>query len=71
MFSWTPSNVRYMWNQACEKVGIGIGDNNTNRRLYHLHSLRKSFRTKIGLDLAVTHALMGHAEYLDDAYLRL
>jgi len=46
-------------------------DKVTGRRVYHLHSLRKFFRTKIGLDLDVTHALMGHTEYLDDAYLRL
>ena len=71
MFPWTTSNARYMWNQACDKAGIGTRDNSTNRRIYHLHSLRKFFRTKIGLDVDVTHALMGHTEYLDDAYLRL
>jgi len=59
-----------MWNQACDKAGIGTKDNNTERRIIHIHSLRKFFRSKIGLDLDVTHALMGHSEYLDEAYLR-
>jgi len=60
-----------MWNMACEKAGLDFRDNRTKRRIYHLHSLRKFFRTKIGLDLDITHALMGHTQYLDDAYLRL
>jgi len=60
-----------MWNRACDKADVGIKDKRTNRRIHHIHSLRKFFRTKIGLDLDVTYALMGHAEYLDDCYLRL
>lgn len=71
MFPWSTDTARYMWNMACDKAGLGSRDKKTNRRIYHLHSLRKFFRTKIGLDLDITHALMGHAEYLDDAYLRL
>jgi integrase len=71
MFPWDSNTARFMWNTACDKAGLGIRDNNTGRRVYHLHSLRKFFRTKVGLDLDVTHALMGHAEYLDAAYLRL
>lgn len=71
MFPWNTDSARYMWNKACKKAALNIRDSRTNRRIYHLHSLRKFFRTKIGLDLDVTHALMGHAEYLDDAYLRL
>lgn len=71
MFPWTDNTARFMWNMACDKAGLGARDSNTSRRVYHLHSLRKFFRTKIGLDVDVTHALMGHAEYLDAAYLRL
>jgi len=71
MFPWDSNTARFMWNTACEKAGLGARDSNTGRRIYHLHSLRKFFRTKIGLDLDITHALMGHAEYLDASYLRL
>lgn len=71
MFPWTSTTARFMWNMACDKAGLDMRDPVTGRRVYHLHSLRKFFRTKIGLDLDVTHALMGHTEYLDDAYLRL
>ena len=71
MFPWDSNTARFMWNRACDKAGLGMRDNHTNRRVYHLHSLRKFFRTKVGLDVDITHALMGHTEYLDDAYLRL
>ena len=71
VFSWGKSTSQFMWNMACDKAGIGTKDKRTGRRIYHIHSLRKFFRTKIGLDLDVTHALMGHTEYLDDSYLRL
>jgi len=70
VFGWSVYTARFMWNQACDKAGIGTKDNNTERRIIHIHSLRKFFRSKIGLDLDVTHALMGHSEYLDEAYLR-
>lgn len=71
MFPWDDNTSRFMWNMACDKAGLGMRDNHTGRRIYHLHSLRKFFRTKIGLDEDITHALMGHARYLDEAYLRL
>ena len=71
VFSFSDSTASLMWNRACDKADVGIKDKRTDRRIYHLHSLRKFFRTKIGLDLDVTRALMGHAEYLDDSYLRL
>ena len=70
VFGWSVYTARFMWNTACDKAGIGKKDNNTSRRIYHLHTLRKFFRTQIGLDLDVIHALMGHVEYLDEAYLR-
>ena len=71
VFAWNAASARFMWNLACDKAGYGDRDKRTDRRIYHLHSLRKFFRTKIGLDLDVIHALMGHTEYLDKAYLRL
>ena len=71
MFPWNTNTARFMWNLACDKAELGAIDVKTGRRILHLHSLRKFFRTKIGLDLDTTNALMGHSEYLDDAYLRL
>ena len=56
---------------ATEKASLDTRDNTTQRRVLHLHSLRKFFRSNIGLDVSVTHALMGHVEYLDESYLRL
>lgn len=70
VFGWSVYTARFMWNTACDKAGIGKKDNNTSRRIYHLHTLRKFFRTQIGLDIDVIHALMGHVEYLDESYLR-
>jgi len=71
MFPFSESTAMWMFNTACDKAGLGKRDNGTNRRLLHFHSLRKFFRTKIGLDLDITNALLGHTEYLDRSYLRL
>jgi integrase len=71
VFPLNPNTVRWMWNHACDKAGLGIKDKRTGRRVYHIHSLRKYFRTKIGLDLDIVSALMGHVEGLDKSYVRL
>jgi integrase len=70
VFSFTHNTAKDLWNRATDKAGLGVRDKRTGRRVYHIHSLRKFFRTKIGLDLDMTHALMGHVEYLDESYLR-
>jgi len=71
VFPWTPHTARFMWSLACDKAGAGTKDKQTDRRIYHLHSLRKFFRSNSGLGADIVNALMGHSEYLDDAYLRL
>ncbi len=71
VFPFTHNTSKDLWNRASDKAGLGTRDKRTGRRIYHLHTLRKFFRTKIGLDLDITNALMGHSEYLDAAYLRL
>ena len=71
VFPFSYKTAHYMWNRACDKAGCNERDDRTNRRVYHIHCLRKFFRSNVGLDLDVVHALMGHVEYLDDAYLRL
>ena len=70
VFAFSGSTALSMWNRACDKAGLDIKDKRTKRRIYHIHSLRKLFRTKIGLELDMTHALMGHTKYLDESYLR-
>ncbi len=70
VFGWSTSTARDMWNRAIRKANLDEKDKVTLRRVYHIHSLRKFFRTQIGLDLDTTHALMGHAEYLDSSYVR-
>jgi len=60
-----------MFYTATNKAGLDQKDRRTNRRLIHIHSLRKFFRSNIGLDIDITHALMGHSGYLDEAYVRL
>jgi len=71
VFPWTPHTARFMWSLACDKAGAGAKDKQTDRRIYHLHSLRKFFRSNSGLGVDITNALMGHSEYLDSSYLRL
>jgi len=71
VFPWTSNTARFMWSLACDKSEVGIKDKKTNRRIYHLHSLRKFFRSNSGLGVDITNALMGHSEYLDSSYLRL
>ena len=71
VFDWTVGTATYTWNRAIEKADLDDTDDVTSRRVYHLHGLRKFFRTKIGLDLDIIHALMGHLQYLDESYLRL
>ena len=70
LFPWSHNTACFMWNRSCDKAGIGTKDKKTGRRVYHLHSLSKFFRSCVGLQLDITHALMGHVEYLDDSYLR-
>jgi integrase len=60
-----------MFYNATSKAGLSQKDRRTNRHLIHIHSIRKFFRSNVGLDTDITHALMGHSGYLDEAYVRL
>lgn len=57
--------------EALRRAGLDERDPRTGRRLIHIHSTRKFFRSNCGLPDALTHALMGHRGYLDRSYLRL
>lgn len=63
--------ISEVWLPALNKVGLGQKDPVTGIRILHIHTLRKRFRTRMGLDTDLTHALMGHRGYLDAAYVRL
>jgi len=68
VFGFTPANFSCMWHTALKKAGLEQRDPTTNFRIYHVHTLRKFFRTRMGLanvsDLVV-HAWMGHKAYLN------
>ena len=70
IFPFSHPTASMMLYGALDKAGLAQRDHRTGRRVYHIHSLRKFFRTQIGLDLDTTNALMGHSQYLDSAYLR-
>jgi len=63
------------YQMALKKAGLDQRDPNTKLRIrkYHIHTLRKFFRTQMGdagMPDMITHALMGHKAYLSKAYDR-
>ena len=76
VFPMTENHIRIMWNNLLKKAELDERDQNTKMqyRRYHLHTLRKYFRTYLAPAISggsdVVHALMGHEEYLDAAYQR-
>ena len=67
----TPQTAEAMLWNALKKAGLDERDSRTGRRLIHIHSTRKFFRSNCGLPDALVHALMGHEGYLDQSYLRM
>lgn len=78
VFNYTDKNFRRRYNLILKKVDAGNKppvydrrDPSTKRRIriYHVHTLRKFFRTSMGMggvpDMLV-HAWMGHNAYLDE-----
>ncbi len=63
-------NVRKRWNRALKKAGLDDKDRKTGRRYYHLHTLRKYFRTRLSLEKEIVEMLLGHESELDRAYNR-
>ena len=66
----TPQTAEAMLWDCLRKAGLDERDPTTGRRLIHVHSTRKFFRSNCGLPDALVHALMGHEGYLDNSYLR-
>jgi len=71
VFGITPATARGIFDRAVANADLEKRDPSTKRRVIHIHSLRKFFRSNIGLDRDLIDALMGHREYLDAAYKRL
>jgi integrase len=59
VFPWNSYTARFMFNLSCDKSGINNLDHQTNRRVIHIQSLRKFFRSNSGLGADIVHALMG------------
>ncbi len=59
-----------IWNYAIKKAGLEEFDSSTNRRIIHIHCLRKLFATRTSLTMPreMTEALLGHSEGLDEVY---
>jgi len=68
IFPFTYNNAKVIWNILVEKAGLDQRDSKTNRRKYHIHSLRKYYRSHLGIDIDVTEALMGHEEGVKTIY---
>ncbi|KXA97504.1 hypothetical protein AKJ39_03245 [candidate division MSBL1 archaeon SCGC-AAA259J03] len=72
LFPITRSTAARILHNAIDKSDLDIGrDEETEIHEIHTHSTRKFFRSKCGLDDALTHALLGHKGYLDRSYLRV
>ena len=70
LFPYDRGTLSFIWNTALGKAGLDSRDVTTNWHKFHIHTLRKFFRTRMGavISLDVTEALMGHEGYLTEAY---
>ncbi|KXA94102.1 hypothetical protein AKJ36_03455, partial [candidate division MSBL1 archaeon SCGC-AAA259I07] len=71
IFPFTRENATQILETALNNANMDVRDNKTGRNKIHIHSTRKFFRSNCGLEDALTHAIMGHREYLDGSYLRV
>ena len=65
-------NAYTIWQNALTTSGFTQRDQSTKRLLYHPHTLRKFFRTRLGsvIPRDYVECLMGHEGYLASAYVR-
>jgi integrase len=62
-----------LWKRALRKAGLEKKDEFTKRRTLHIHMLRKFFMSQFkmaNIPPSIVEALVGHTEYLDQAYRR-
>jgi len=72
LFPFTPSTIRYSWNRLLERADLDSTDEQTKYHTYHVHVLRKFFRTYMSLIIPydIVEALLGHEGYLTTCYRR-
>jgi integrase len=73
VFGISITGFHLIWHNALKKAGLDKQDPITHYYLYHVHTLRKFFSTKMteaGVPESIIHAWMGHKGYLDSAYKR-
>ncbi len=72
LFPFDYNTLHTAWNNATQKAGLSTKDDVTGRKQFHIHMLRKYFRTNAAVKIPVdiTEALMGHGAYLSQAYRR-
>lgn len=72
LFPLTRMTVNEMYTRALEKAGFLKRDPRTGIATFHIHTLRKFFRTRLApiIPVDIVEALMGHEAYLSQAYRR-
>jgi len=72
IFPFVYNTARKSWIRMITKAGYDEKDLETGRYKYHVHSLRKFFRSRLTLKVPVdiVEALMGHEGYLTGVYRR-
>ena len=73
VFDVSEVNFSLMWHRALKKAGLDKQDPETKYHIYHVHTLRKFFDTKMtlhGMSEPIVQGLMGHTGYLDKSYKR-
>jgi integrase len=68
LFPFSEGTSYAMWYNALDKTMFNSRDEKTNRRKFHVHVLRKYFRTNHRAEVDAREALMGHEGYLTGAY---
>jgi len=73
IFPVTSGAVYKLWYRALEKAGLDMRDEDTGRRKFTPHSLRRFFRSQLSAKIPVDYieALMGHGGYLTESYRRI
>ena len=73
LFPYTQSTIGKKWHRLLRDSKMDKRDKNTNIHIFHDHTLRKFFETRMsnaGVPEAIYQALEGHEGYLNGAYKR-
>jgi integrase len=72
LFPFTSTTALVIWQTAIDKSGFNERDKSTNLHVYHPHTLRKFFRSRMStvIHIDIVEELMGHEGYLTNEYRR-